>query len=179
MVQIVFDASDFARIGAIYQRMPADLQKIAFRRAAGRSRGAVERDYARFASRMLKIAQKLVKARMRSHLDGSDIVLDVKSAWIPLNEMNPRQGARGVIVPGRKQYRHAFIASPSSRRAAGLVLLRKGKARTPTEMLFGPNPANAINRKPADYEDILAEIAANEFAKTILQQAEYLMGKAG
>ncbi|MBS9720189.1 hypothetical protein JYU29_05745 [Tianweitania sp. BSSL-BM11] len=178
-MDVLFDASDFDRVAKIYQRMPADLQKIAFRRAAGRARSVVERDYARFASRTLKIAQKLVKERMKSQLTGTDNILDVKSTQIPLHEMGAQQRGYGVYVRGRSRYEHAFIAKQSSKRAAGLVLLRKGKDRTPTMMLFGPNPANAINRKPADYEDILAEIAAGEFAKTILQQAEYLLGRAG
>ena len=179
MTQIIFDASDFARVADIFGRLPSDMQKIAFRRAAARARGVVERDYARFASRVLKVAQKLIKARMRSQLDGADVLLTVRSTNIPLNDMNPAQRGYGVFVPLRGRYEHAFIAKQSSRRAASLVLQRKGRARTPTMMLFGPNPANAITRKPADYEDILAEIAAGEFAKTILQQAAYLIGRAG
>lgn len=175
-MQVICDASDYARVAKIYGSMPAKMQKIAFARAAARARGVVERDYARFASRTLKIAQKLVKARMRSQLSGGDIIVDVKSTNIPLNEMNPRQQAYGVFVPQRGRYEHAWIGKS---RAAGIVLMRKDSSRLPTQMLFGPSPANAINRKPGDYEDILAEIAAGEFAKTILQQAAYLMGSAG
>lgn len=179
MTQVIFDASDFARVADIYGRLPKDMQRIAFRRAAARARSVVERDYARFASRVLKVAQKLIKARIQSRLTGADILLTVRSTNIPLNEMSPRQQGYGVFVPMRGRYEHAFIAKQSSRRAAGLVLQRRGASRTPTMMLFGPNPANAVNRKPGDYEDILAEIAAGEFAKTILQQASYLLGRAG
>ena len=173
-MQVIFDASDYARVAKIYASMPEKMRKVAFRRAAARAKGVVERDYARFASKTLKIAQRLVRERMRSRLDGSDIVLDVKSSNIPLNEMNPRQQAYGVFVPQRGRYEHAWIGKS---KAAGKVLMRKGNPRLPTQMLFGPSPANAINRKPGDYEDILAEIAAGEFAKTILQQAAYLLGR--
>ncbi len=44
-------------------------------------------------------------------------------------------------------------------------------------MMYGPIPANAIDRKPADYGDLLAEIAAGEFAKVLLQQVGYLLDK--
>jgi hypothetical protein len=179
MTQIIFDASDFRRVADIFDRLPADLQKIAFSRAAGRARGVVERNYAQFASKTLKVAQKLIKARMRSHLRGGDITLVVRSQQIPLHEMGAQQRGYGVYVRGRSRYEHAFIAKATSKRAAGLVLQRKGEGRLPTEMLFGPNPAGAINRKPGDYEDLLAEIAAGEFAKTILQQAAFLIGRAG
>ena len=53
MAQVIFDASDFGRVADIFGRLPRDIQKIAFRRAAARARGVVERDYARFASRVL------------------------------------------------------------------------------------------------------------------------------
>ena len=116
---------------------------------------------------------------MRSFLEGGDITLVVRSTNIPLNEMNPQQRGYGVYVRERGRYEGAFIAKAASKRAAGLVLQRRGKARLPTMMLFGPNPANAITRKPGDYEDLLAEIAAGEFAKTILQQAAHLIDRAG
>lgn len=177
-MQVLFDASDYRRVAAIYARMPRDLQAIAFRRAAGRARSVVERDYARFASRVLKVPQKLVMARLRSRVDGSDVLLTIRSTNIPLTEMNPAQRSYGLYVRDRGRYEHAFLVPASARRASGMALIRRTVKRVPTMMLFGPNPANAVNRKPADYEGILAEIAAGEFAKTILQQAAYLLGRA-
>jgi hypothetical protein len=174
-----FDASDFARVAKIYASLPRELQQVAFRRAAARARGAVERDYARFATKVLKIAQKLVRARMRSSIVGADVILTVKSTNIPLDEIGASQRGYGVYVRGRGRVAGAFIARKNSKAAAGLVLHRKTSARLPTEMLFGPSPANAIQRKPGDYEDLLAEIAAGEFAKTILQQAAFLLGRGG
>jgi hypothetical protein len=178
-VEFKFDASDFARVAKIYAAMPRELQQIAFRRAAARARGAVERVYARLASKILKIAQKLVRERMRSRLVGADVVLTVRSSNIPLNEIGASQRGYGVYVRGRGRYEAAFIARKNSKAAVGLVLQRQTSARLPTQMLFGPSPANAIQRKPDDYEDLLAEIAAGEFAKTILQQASFLLSRGG
>ena len=179
MTQVIFDASDYARVADIFERLPKDMQKVAFGRAAARTRSVVERNYAQFASKTLKVAQKLVKARMRSMLTSGDITLVVRSQQIPLSEMGAVQRGYGVYVRGRSRYEHAFVAKAKSKRAAGLALFRETKDRTPTRMLFGPNPANAITRKPAHYEDLLVEIATGEFAKTILQQAAFLIGRAG
>lgn len=175
---VVFDASDFARIADIYDRLPEKMRTIAFGRAAARAKGTVERNYAQFASKTLKIAQKHVRSRMRSSLSDGDITLVIRSKQIPLDEIGADQRGYGVHVRGRGRYEDAFIAAAKSKRAAGLVLHRKGKDRLPTAMLFGPNPAHAVLRKPADYEDLLADIAAGEFAKTILQQAAYLLAQA-
>ena len=178
-VEFKFDASDFARVAKIYAAMPRKMQQVAFRRAAARARGAVERDYARFASKVLKISQRLVRQRMRSRLVGADVFLSVRSTNIPLSEIGASQRGYGVYVRGRGRYEGAFIARKNSKAAAGLVLQRQTAARLPTQMMFGPSPANAIQRTPRDYEDLLAEIAAGEFAQTILQQASFLLGRSG
>lgn len=177
-VQLGFDASDFARVAHVFERLPHDMQAIAFRRAAARTRSVVERNYARFASLHIKVPQKHIKARMRSSLSGGDVLLSVKSTNIPLHEIGAEQRDYGVYVRGRGRYEGAFIPKASARRAAGFVLHRVGAKSLPTEMLFGPSPANAVNRTPAGYEDMLSDIAKGEFASVILQQVAYLLSKA-
>ncbi len=170
-----FDAADFLRIGRLLGRLPADMQAIAFRRAAGRTKSVVERNYARFASQHVKVAQKLIKARMRSSLSAGDVTLIVKSGFIRSTRSRARQQGYGVHVRGRGRYEGAFIPAASAKRARGYVLKRDGASRLPTHMLFGPNPAHAVQRTPKEYEDMLAEIARGEFQKTILQQVAYLL----
>ncbi len=177
-VQIGFDASDFVRVAGVFERLPRDMREVAFRRAAARTRNVVERNFARFSSLHIKVPQKHIKARMRSSLTGGDIVLAVKSSNIPLHEIGAEQRGYGVHVRGRGRYEGAFIPKASARRAAGFVLKRIESKRLPTEMLFGPNPANAVNRTPAGYEDMLSDIAKGEFATVILQQVAYLLSKA-
>ncbi|GGF56613.1 hypothetical protein GCM10007301_15370 [Azorhizobium oxalatiphilum] len=176
-VQTTFDATDFLRVARIFERLPPDIQAVAFRRAAGRTRSVVERNFARFSALHIKVPQKHVKARMRSSLSGGDVTLVVRSTNIPLNEIGAQQRGYGVHVRGRGRYEGAFIPKASAKRAAGLVLKRIGERRLPTEMLFGPNPANAVDRTPAGYEDMLSEIARGEFASVILQQVTYLLSK--
>lgn len=178
MTQVRIDAVDFGRVAAIMGRLPLEMQKVAFGRAAARMRSVVERNYARFASRHIRIPQKHIMSRMRSYVSGGDITLVVRSTNIPLHELGAAQRGYGVFVPGRGRYEGAFIPKASARRAAGYVLQRQGKSRLPTEMLFGPNPANAVNRTPAVYEDILVQIAHNEFATVVLRQVAFLMSRA-
>lgn len=176
---IHFDASDFQRVADLFGRLPHDMQAIAFRRAAGRTRSVVERHYARFASRHIEVAQKHIKARMRSALDAEGVTLTVKSANIPLNELGASQRGYGVHVRGRGRYEGAFIPKGGAAKAAGLVLKRIGADRLPTNMLFGPNPANAVARTPKVYEDLLSEIARGEFTSVILQQIAFLLSRRG
>lgn len=176
-VSIQFDASDFDRVARIVGRLPADMQAIAFRRAATRTRSVIERNYARFASGHIKVAQKLIKERMRSSLDGSAVTLVVRSTNIPLNEIGAAERGYGVHVRGRGRYEGAFIPTTSARRAAGLVLQRRGSSRLPVEMLFGPNPAHAVDRTPKEYEDLLGEIARTEYRVVLLQQVSYLLSR--
>lgn len=177
-VEIGFDASDFVRVARVFERLPRDMQEIAFRRAAARTGSVVERNFARFASAHIKVPQKHIKARMRSFVSSGDVTLVVRSSNIPLNEIGAEQRGYGVFVRGRGRYKGAFIPAASARRAAGLVLHRVGSKRLPTQMLFGPSPANAVNRTPAGYEDMLSDIAKGEFATVILQQVAFLLSKA-
>lgn len=177
-LSIQFDASDFDRVARIFDRLPSDMQAIAFRRAASRTRSVVERYYARFAAGHIKVPQKLIKQRMRSSLDGAAVELRVKSANIPLHEIGAAERGYGVHVRGRGRYEGAFVPTTSARRAAGLVLQRKGASRLPVQMLFGPNPAHAVGRTPKEYEDMLGEVARVEYRVVLLQQVAYLLTRA-
>jgi hypothetical protein len=176
---LVVSAEDYLRLGRVFRRLPEDLQKIAFGRAAARAKSVVERDYSRYAAQVLKVPQRVIKSKTRSFISSGDITLVVRSKQIRLDELGASQRNYGVYVRGRGRIEKAFIAKAMSKRAAGLVMKRDGKKRTPVTALFGPNPAGAIDRKPADYEQLLQQIAEGEFAKTILQQAVYLMSRAG
>lgn len=178
-VSLDFNADDFLRVAHLFDRLPRDVQQIAFRRAAARTRSVVERNYARFAARHIKVQQKLIIARMKSAYADGGVTLTVKSGFIPLNEIGARQQRYGVHVRGRGRINGAFIPPASSARAAGLVLHRMAAGRLPTQMLFGPNPAHAVGRTPKVYEDLLAEIAKGEFATVILQQIGYLLLRGG
>ncbi len=177
-IHIYADAYDFDRVADLMAKLPAEMQRVAFGRAAARTRRVLERQYARFASRVLKIPQKHVIDRTRASIRGGDVTLRVRSSNIPLHEIGGTQNTRGVHVRGRGSYPRAFIVSTSARRAAGHILRREqGADRLPTRMMFGPSPANAINERPDDYEEMLAFIARTEMATVLMQQVAYLLGR--
>ncbi len=177
-LHIYADAYDFGRVAALLEKLPVEMQRVAFGRAAARTRSVLERQYARFASRVLKVPQKHIIARTRASVRGGDVMLRVRSSNIPLHEIGGTQNRRGVHVRGRGGYPGAFIVSTSARRAAGHILRRQpGADRLPTRMMFGPSPANAIGERPDDYEEMLAFIARTEMATVLLQQVAYLLGR--
>lgn len=186
---VEIDASDFLKVAKEVEKLPKEIQAVALRRAYARTRKVVERSYARFAARHINVAQKHITKRMESSIDSQGLLLLVKSANIPLHEIGAQQRKYGVFVRGRGRYDGAFIPVASSQRAAGFVLRRiegaRAKARKwgdpelPTQMLFGPNPAHAVNRTPTAYQAELVVIAKGEFEKVVLQQVAFLMGGKG
>ena len=203
MIDFNIDASHLARVAKALERLPPDMQRIALRRASERTSKVIEYYYTRFAARHLKVPQHVFKKRLSSHAHGPDVELTVKSTNIPLHEMNSVQNSRGVSVRGRGTYEGAFFANVSDKgeylvkygghrmasaleasitrtaqRAANYILKRDGKGRLPTHMLFGPNPANAVDRTPKVYEDILKDLANKEYMSVLLQQITYLLQKA-
>ena len=89
-------------------RLPKEMQNKVLARAFGRSKDVVERNYSQLASRRMKIEQKHIKKRLTTTVGKGDIVMRIKSSQIPLAELNPRQGRRGVIIRGRKSIRGSF-----------------------------------------------------------------------
>ncbi|MCQ0986414.1 hypothetical protein [Jiella marina] len=174
-VEFRIDSADYDRLARAFRQLPEKMQSQVLARAFGRSRSVVERTYARLASARMDIAQKHVKARMRSHVSGGDLTLIVRSRQIPLDELNAKQRARGVFVPQRGTYRSAFIATGGVGR--GRVLKRKGAARFPTMRLFGPNPAGEATRNPKVYEQMLTEIARGTFFAELSRGISYMLGR--
>ncbi len=172
---IQIDAADFDRLADAFKRLPPDMRAKVFGRAMGRSRNVVERTYSQLASARMDVAQKHIKARLRTTSTDDEMTLTVRSAQIPLHELGARQTARGVSVPLRGSYRSAFIAKAG--RGKGKVLKRVGKSRTPTRMLFGPNPAGEATRNPPVYETMLGEIANGVFLGEIARGVSFMLGR--
>lgn len=173
IVQI--DAKDFDRLAEAFKRLPPEMQSKVFGRAMGRSRSVVERTYAQLASARMDVAQKHIKARLRSTIQSDQTTLIVKSMQIPLDELGAKQAKRGVQVSLRGSYRSAFIAKAG--KGKGRVLKRKGADRYPTRMLFGPNPAGEATRNPGVYEDMLGEIASGVFLSEIARGVSHMLSK--
>lgn len=177
--ELHLDASDYRRLEVLFGRMPADIQRIAFSRAVARTRRVVERTYARFAARHIKVLQKLVMAAVSSRMSKGEINLKIKSTNIPLHKLGVRGAIFGVYVRGRGRYEGKFFIVPKgASRVAGHVLRRDDNAgRLPARMMFGPSPADAVLNNRQIYEDLLGDIAEGEFRSVIVQQVIYLLGR--
>ena len=179
-VELNIDTDDFDRLEHLFGRLPHEIQSIAFRRAAARTVKVVERTYARFASKHIKVPQKLIIAALSTRMvKGGEIWMKVKSTNIPLQQLGVYVTGYGVHVRGRGRYEgNYFIPPKSSARAAGLVLRRDVDApRLPSRMMFGPSPAEAVRNNPKVYQELLGQIAEGEFRSVILQQVIYLLGR--
>ena len=173
---ITVDSEEFRVLARGFLALPPKVRHQVFGRAMGRSRGVVERTYARLSSARIDVAQKHIKRRMRSWASDDEMVLAIKSAQIPLHELGPRQTGRGVSVPLRGSYRSAWIAATKG----GKVLKRvPGADRYPVRMLFGPNPAGEATRNPRVYEQMLGEIASATFWREIAGGIDGMLRRLG
>lgn len=174
-----FDYHALKDLEQMVEKLPLDLQRVAFGRAAARTKQVIERQYARLASRHIKLPQRLIMPHLTSRLSGGEVTLKVKSAHIPIEKLGVHATRYGVYVRGRGRYEGNFFIPPASAaRAAGFVLLREKLAkRTPTHRIFGPSPADAVLNNRSIYEDLLSDIAKSEFETVIRQQITYLLSR--
>ncbi|BDA84982.1 hypothetical protein Sa4125_25240 [Aureimonas sp. SA4125] len=175
---VTVDSTDFARLSDAFAQLPAKMREQVVGRAMGRSRSVVERTYAQLASARIDVAQKHIKARMRTRITDDTMEMIVRSAQIPLKELGARTTTRGVAVTLRGSYRAAFIAK-------GKVMRRRGAdknpqaPRLPIKQLFGPNPAGEVERNPPVYEDMLGEIAEGVFLTEIARGVAFMLARLG
>lgn len=179
--RVWIDTYDFDRIEKMLDRLPLEMQRVAFGRAAARTKAVIERQYARFASAHIKAPQWMIMPHLSSRASRGEVLLRVRSTNLPIEKFGVRAAKYGVWVRGRGRYVGNFFIPPATaRRAAGLVLLRERAAkRVPTHRVFGPSPADAVKNNPGTYEELLSEIARSEFQTVILQQLIYLLSRIG
>ena len=163
------DAIDFFRLSAAFRRLPATIKLKVVNRAMRRMQTMGRTRVVRLASKRIKLPQKHVRAATSLPMGtGMRREITVKSDWIPLGKLKPRQGKRGVSVPMRGSFRSAFIASMSNGHSG--VFKRVGKARLPIRELYGPNPANDIATSPEPYQELLEELIVDELGGRLLHE---------
>jgi hypothetical protein len=127
---------------------------------------------------MINVPQKAVRDRMKvsAGTDGSTTIV-FRSKWIPLYELGARQTRTGVTVKLRGSYAHAFIARMNSGHAGVFRRENAGSPRLPISEQFGPNPANAVNRKADEYQAILAQMAEENMLPRLLHELDYRLSR--
>lgn len=167
------DASDFARLGQAFGRLPADIRAKAFFRAMRRVADMGLTRLVRRQSPRLKLPQKIIRERTKALAFGATADIVQRSNWIGLYKLGARQTGSGVTVKARGSYRHAFIATMRSGHTG--VFMREGRARTPITELFGPNPAHDIVRNASVYEEVIEDVRDQVLVPRMLHELSRLL----
>lgn len=169
MVALAVDAREFFDLSKEFKRLPAKIKTTVANRAMRRMQTMGKTRVVRLAAKRISLPQKPVRAVTTTPMSsGLKRSIVVKSGWIPLGKLKPRQGKRGVSVPKRGSYRHAFMAAMGNSHSG--VFRRSGKSRLPIYELYGPNPANDIATSPEIYQKLLTELITEELAPRMLHE---------
>lgn len=166
------DASDFRALGAAMHRLPADLKVKAFRSAVNHTGKKARTQIARLAAKYSGLPYRFTRDAAQMRLTGDDVEIKLRSKWISLAQLGPRQTRKGVSVRGRGSYASAFLAH-SKISGGNAVLIRKGKSRTPVRELYAANPAHAMGEdRHGEFQRMAEEIMDRDFAARLLHEVD-------
>lgn len=164
------DASDFFRLSRAMDNLPTAIKYRVINRSLHRMQTMGKTRVVRLAAQRVSLAQKHIRPNVKTPfgkgLSKREIV--VRTSWIPLGKLGPRQTRRGVTVPKRGSFRSAFIATMSSGHTG--VFKRKTTRSTPIFELHGPNPANDIATSPDPYQDLLSELIRDDLGNRMIHE---------
>lgn len=174
-IELIADASDFARVARDIARLPAEIKAKAAARAMRRVSDMARTRIIKRSAEHVNLPQSrirpLTKVQLNAGQGSTDIVM--RSKWIALYLLGARQTQKGVTVRGRGSYRSAFIASVGSGHEG--VFSRDGKARLPIHELFGPNPAHAVVNNPDVYIEVMTSVIESHLMPRYLHEVENLL----
>lgn len=166
------DASNFRALGAAMHRLPADLKAKAFRSAVNHTGKKARTQIARLAAKYSGLPYRFTRDAAQMRLTGDDVEIKLRSRWISLAQLGPRQTRKGVSVRGRGSYAGAFIAH-SKISGTNAVLVRKGKRRTPVRELYAANPAHAMGAdRHGEFQRMAEEIMDRDFGPRLLHEID-------
>lgn len=131
-----------------------------------------------------------VRAITTAHFNAGSNTIEVveRSGWIPLSKLSPRQTRKGVTVPGRGSYNHAFVAMMKSghygvfRRVIGEDMAPRHaqqkygrEKKQAIRELFGANPAHDVTNNPDEYMHVLAELIETQLAPRYLHELDQML----
>ncbi|SCM73403.1 putative Prophage LambdaW5, minor tail protein Z [uncultured Pleomorphomonas sp.] len=131
-----------------------------------------------------------VRAITTAHFNagGNSIEVVERSGWIALAKLSPRATRKGVTIPGRGSYNHAFIAMMKSghygvfRRVTGEdmdprhAMEKYGRAKKQAiRELFGANPAHDVTNNPDEYLAVMAELIETQLAPRYIHELDRML----
>ncbi len=133
-----------------------------------------------------------VRAITTAHFNAGSNTIEVieRSGWIPLAKLSPRQTRKGVSVPGRGSYNHAFMAMMKSghygvfRRVTGEDMdprhakEKYGRSKKQAiRELFGANPAHDVTNNPDEFMKVLAELIETNLMPRYLHELDRMLAE--
>lgn len=131
-----------------------------------------------------------VRAITTAHFNagGNSIEVVERSGWIPLAKLSPRQTRKGVTVPGRGSYAHAFIAMmksghygvfrrvPDQFMSPRHAMEKYGREKKQSiRELFGANPAHDVTNNPDEYLKVMAELIEQQLAPRYVHELDRIL----
>ena len=177
MLEVNFDASDFAQLGRAIHRLPGEIKAKAMARAMRRMRDMARTRIVRRSAERVDIPPSRVRDVTTAHFNagGNSIDVVMASGWIPLYKLGARQTRIGVSVRMRGSYAHAFIAKMKSGHAGVMRREGAGAPRLPIRELFGPNPAHDVTNNPEVFLEVMAELIEERLAPRVLHEIDRLL----
>ena len=167
------DSSDFRVLGAALHRLPSDLKAKAFRSAVNHTGKKARTQIARLAAKYSGLPYRFTRNAAHMRLTGDDVEIRLRSKWISLAQLGPRQTRKGVSVRGRGSYAGAFKIASSKVHGGPAVLIRKGNTSTPVRELYAANPAHAMGAdRHGEFQRMAEQIMATDFAPRLLHEID-------
>ncbi|KGF71164.1 hypothetical protein LL06_00795 [Hoeflea sp. BAL378] len=172
------DASDFRALGAAMHRLPADIKAKAFRSATNHVGKKARTQVARLAAKYSGLPYRFTRDATQMMLTAQNVEIKLRSRWVSLAQLGPRQTRKGVSVRGRGSYAGAFIAA-SKYSGGRAVLIREGKSRTPIRELYAANPAHAMGAdRHGEFQRLAQSIMDRDIAERLIHEVGRLLDRA-
>lgn len=170
-VGIKVDALEYLAKSRVFHRMPETIRTTVLSRAFRAVSKSTESRVVKSVAAGTNMRQKDVRATIHTSHGAGGVDLVCRSKWIRLTDLGAAKQTRvGVWVRGWGTHKSAFLIKSRNNWAYARV----GKARLPIKALWGPNPAQFINKHRGDYEALLA----SETERVLLPEVERLLGVA-
>lgn len=179
---VKIDTTDFSRIGRDLHNLPQEIKRDAYHAAAKRVASMARTQIVKKLAAYAGLKQSLIRGATRVEVSGEgEVRVIVRSDWIGLYKYGARQTAKGVTVPRRGKYPHAFIAKMRSGHR-GVFLRAHGGSdqsrRLPIYELYGANPAHALSAdRRGEFQRLAETIIEEKLAARLLHEIDRRISK--
>ena len=170
---VTVDASDFTRMVRLFDRLPEEIRLKAFARVMRRMEKMSRTQLVRDVSDHTSAPQKHIRPAMHVSAGVDDVEARLRTRWLSFANLGARATRSGVSLRRRGSIRGAFFATMSNGHRNAFI--RAGKARTPIQGLYGPNPAHAVANNEPHYTRVLRATLETHGLPRLMQEIDVLL----